>query len=46
MVLKLNENQVDKIEKWIEFIEDTYKEETVNEMKSELLNLLLSNPTI
>lgn len=46
MVLKLNENQVDKIEKWIEFIEDTYKEETVNEMKSEILTLLLSNPTI
>ena len=46
MILKLNEKQVEKIKNWIEFIEDTYKEETVNEMKSELLNLLLSNPTI
>lgn len=46
MILKLNEKQVEKIKNWIEFIEDTYKKETVNEMKSELLTLLLSNPTI
>ena len=46
MILKLNEKQVEKIKNWIEFIEDTYKENTVNEMKSELLTLLLSNPTI
>lgn len=46
MILKLNEEQVAKIKKWEEHIQNLYQDDVVKEMKAEMLDLLLGMPTL